>query len=1605
MMFENLIQAAKCHADADTKSLADTIWLAMCMATPNGGNAAHAGAESDIYAIPEPIKPEGGPKPEARSDEEGASSEAETELVPGKEGKSPIRAGQPGNSGQTSSQKWIGALPSLQNKHGFRQALRAFASHSPQPTRELDELETVEQCARQGGEWLTPVMQKGMRRWLKICLVAETTGSNALWTQPLEELEQVLRLRGVFRQVSRNTLCAQAGTWQGWKNEIIVVASDFTSDSWWNGDYPQLLRQWAKTQPVVLMHTLPPRLWHRSWVGKPDAWASATEPAQATGALHITLDAEAFEFEKPVSRFAFPLVGMEAASLENWAMAIMQSWSKRTPAIVLAERDSLPFLNTAATAPRTAEQIVMTFRGAASPLTKKLAQYMAVTAPLNFPVMRWVQQAMLPETDASHLAEFFLGGLLERVGGDANTPPDEVRYDFIDGVRSLMQQGLRISHGLEVLQTVGQYLEKTATGGWKWRTAIESWGDEGQQELSTELSAFALVSQDFMHRIGLADRGMHFGLVKISDRNPPKAVSVDFKHILWVDDQPNNNSYIRQLFEAKGFRFTLATSTADALIFLKQQRPGAVISDMGRVEGPREGYVLLEQIRKNNDQTPIFFYSAAYNTERKERAIALGAQGFTNDGSELLKIVIAEIEKNADVATRQLNEQLNANQIAAETSHVQYSTLPVRQPFFGRSAELAFIERSLHPAAQGWGVVLTGPGGIGKTALALEAAYRAPAELYPVRIFITAKQVQMAWDGVQQLREKGVHSYYTLLTALAMALNLNKTKGIPEEYFTDLILKNLSEQRVLFVLDSLEVLRAVDRRRVYDLLEKMPAQCRAIVTSRRRDEINVLALQLDKIDFTACCALLTEMAERMGATGKAITALITGEQQTIYSETGGNPLLLTWVAAQLGHSQSRYSTLVAALERLRQVTLSPDQENEPLYFIFGDLVDTLGTNEIAILAALTVFSIPAPLAWLLPIANLHQTAAEMALGDLRDRSLVLENLENHTWQLPALAARFLSPKIPHAVALASQRLAKEAIALAIKHGGGMQNASLNELETVWPLIQSALPILINGDNEQLQQVCIALDYFLEFSGRWNGKLLLAQQAEAKAVNVRDFANAGRRALQAGHVHDLQGNGSAVLDCAMRCTSYWQKIDKNPDHDGDVLRMFGRGYRLLKDYNKAIEFFSQALELFINLAPDSSHVFACLSELAGTQQAAGAWKEAETNYKNALHISNNAGDQIGIATCTSNLATLAMDQKNWAIAETLASQALSLFQPMAAIGQIAYNHQLLAQVLFSQQKINKATFHAEQAVINYTKLASADLPKAQAILAECKNKLKLDKSTLILFVDDKEEAPSKNFERAIGKLGVVISTDSSANAKQILGQRDGAIAVLVVHDWPNRRSLELVEYTKKTYPAVFRMVTTSYNALDQIIELVNLGIIDRYIPIPWDITLMRIEISRALRLKSQQDELELLRERFGLANINNEALCILYIDEDETGRKYFSRAIGILAKVIISPSEQDGMQLLSQYAEKLAALVINNAFPSDVLNYAEKNHPSIQRVICTNYTNLDQTFQYINAGQYHSYIQTPWDITVLRMEINLVLKNAKMQRELDLLQKMTIETNH
>ena len=64
------------------------------------------------------------------------------------------------------------------------------------------------------------------------------------------------------------------------------------------------------------------------------------------------------------------------------------------------------------------------FRLSSSATAWELAVYFSVTAPLSLPVMRLIQQSMLPGSKYYHLIEVLMGGILKPLPVADGKPPE-----------------------------------------------------------------------------------------------------------------------------------------------------------------------------------------------------------------------------------------------------------------------------------------------------------------------------------------------------------------------------------------------------------------------------------------------------------------------------------------------------------------------------------------------------------------------------------------------------------------------------------------------------------------------------------------------------------------------------------------------------------------------------------------------------------------------------------------------------------------------------------------------------------------------------------------------------------------------------------------------------------------------------------------------------------------------------------------------------------------------------------------------------------------------------------------------------------------------------
>jgi len=165
--------------------------------------------------------------------------------------------------------------------------------------------------------------------------------------------------------------------------------------------------------------------------------------------------------------------------------------------------------------------------------------------------------------------------------------------------------------------------------------------NEQQRNLIADLQAQVVEIQKVISPRGITEVGILEDEYKEADE---KMEETSPASILWVDDNPKNNSYFVQQLSDSGIRVDIALSTEDGIKRLERNKYRMIISDMGRQEGSvynqSAGLDLLEEIRKVDSEIPFVIYcSKRRASETKSRANELGANAVLSSPTALMGVI------------------------------------------------------------------------------------------------------------------------------------------------------------------------------------------------------------------------------------------------------------------------------------------------------------------------------------------------------------------------------------------------------------------------------------------------------------------------------------------------------------------------------------------------------------------------------------------------------------------------------------------------------------------------------------------------------------------------------------------------------------------------------------------------------------------------------------------------------------------------------------------------------------------------------------------------------------------------------------------------------
>ncbi|MEU2563004.1 SAV_2336 N-terminal domain-related protein [Streptomyces longispororuber] len=359
----------------------------------------------------------------------------------------------------------------------FGRALRLLKQPQPHPhRREFDEQATAAALAETG---LPDIVTRAARqRWLDLVLLIDDGVSMLLWRRLATELRALLERLGAFRGIrvlgldtrsrhapllrsrpfdARSPLLSPASAVDPSGGTLVLVISDGVGSCWRDGRMRGALHRWARQGPTAILHALPAHLWGGSGI-RSEPWLVTT---RRRGAANDTWDVSdpllPPGLGEDFTDVPVPVLEPYPPAVAAWARLVASPGASTELPLLVPPHAPAPRGRADTRAP-DASTAVLRFRDAASPEAYRLAAHLAAVSPLTVPVMRLVQAAVPWPADTAHLAEVFLGGLMQQVEpADARSPAQHRRFGFTRDAQDIL---LDTASPIDLLRTTRTVTER-----------------------------------------------------------------------------------------------------------------------------------------------------------------------------------------------------------------------------------------------------------------------------------------------------------------------------------------------------------------------------------------------------------------------------------------------------------------------------------------------------------------------------------------------------------------------------------------------------------------------------------------------------------------------------------------------------------------------------------------------------------------------------------------------------------------------------------------------------------------------------------------------------------------------------------------------------------------------------------------------------------------------------------------------------------------------------------------------------------------------------------------------------------------------------------------
>lgn len=599
--------------------------------------------------------------------------------------------------------------------------------------------------------------------------------------------------------------------------------------------------------------------------------------------------------------------------------------------------------------------------------------------------------------------------------------------------------------------------------------------------------------------------------------------------------------------------------------------------------------------------------------------------------------------------------------------------------FVGRRQEIVEILKTLSfsPYQPERVVVLKGIGGIGKTALAAQAAARLLERVDKVIWISGCNNLPPSELGAQLLGNDSltiVNDEKDLFGQIARKFDIKLKKSVDLLQVKERILKKIGgNHNTLLLLDSMEAFRASEILRAF--IKQLPLNCCVLITSRYGfPKVKAKEIELSPLSFQEILKLSRYQLD---------VPLKDDILRQIYDLSEGNPLVTQMLLANLATGKQKYFEFRDELYQGKPKCLFD--------YLFGQSLQLLEEKERAVFVAMSLFfpyALPETLA-----CTCHLKDIALPVEKLQALSMIYVYTEGEQkrLRLPSLG-RIVAQKLAENSPCIEKYRRRQALSMA--------RFIRSQLQLVHPQLLKSLISEVLQEEEFLGEG----PFVLEQAGKKAGlkeqkalKVLLESTICKAALDSLDEEKENALAALAWcaskpylpllriMVDDLNlffALRSCWKDVIAVCKIALQTMRKIDQREGEaiLLNNLGIAYRNLGDWSRAKNLLEQSIEKKQELG-DVYGIAQSYNNLGLVYKSLGEWKQALRIYQHNLWVFHNLGDVKAKANTYNNLGLLYQSQGYWEKAIRCHQQAIYLKeqqQDMVGVAQTKNNLGLIWQ---------------------------------------------------------------------------------------------------------------------------------------------------------------------------------------------------------------------------------------------------------------------------------------------------------------------------------------